>query len=171
MAEKAVYSWKYSWAVPAQVAGEYLEQLAKDKGELTPELILNESRDEKAVLHPCFEWDDEKAAEGYRLYQAGKILRDITVKIEREENTPPRIVRAYVNVTDQQKHEKGAYVSIDIAMKNCDYKAQVLKNALYELQTFKNKYAQYVELEKVFDAINEFEKIFLEEIQETQVEK
>ena len=155
----AVYDWKYPWAVPAQVAGEYLSELEKREGKLTPELVLNESRDENAVLHPCFEWDDEKAAESYRLWQAGKILRDITVTIVREEHEP-KIVRAYVNVTDQQKHEKGAYVSLNVAMNNGDYKAQVLKNALYELQTFKNKYADYVELEKVFIAIDELaEKI------------
>lgn len=150
-----VYSWKYPWAVPAQVAGEYLSELERDKGELTPELVLNESRDENAVLHPCFEWNDEKAAESYRLWQAGKIIRDITVTIEREETAPPRVIRAYVNIADQQKHEKGAYVSLNVAMNNGDYKAQVLKNALYELQTFKNKYADYVELEKVFTAIDE----------------
>ena len=155
----AVYDWKYPWAVPAQVAGEYLSELEKREGKLTPELVLNESRDENAVLHPCFEWDDEKAAESYRLWQAGKILRDITVTIVREEHEP-KIIRAYVNVTDQQKHEKGAYVSLNVAMNNGDYKAQVLKNALYELQTFKNKYADYVELEKVFIAIDELaEKI------------
>ena len=153
------YDWKYPWAVPAQVAGEYLSELEKREGKLTPELVLNESRDENAVLHPCFEWDDEKAAESYRLWQAGKILRDITVTIVREESAP-RVIRAYVNVTNQQKHEKGAYVSLNVAMNNCDYKAQVLKNALYELQTFKNKYADYVELEKVFIAIDELaEKI------------
>ena len=156
----AVYDWKYPWAVPAQVAGEYLSELEKREGKLTPELVLNESRDENAVLHPCFEWDDEKAAESYRLWQAGKILRDITVTIEREETAPPRIIRAYVNISDQQKHEKGAYVSLNVAMNNGDYKAQVLKNALYELQTFKNKYVDYVELEKVFIAIDELaEKI------------
>lgn len=150
-----IYAWKYSWAVPAQVAGEYLSELEKSKGKLTPELVLNESRDENAVLHSCFEWDDEKAAEGYRLYQAGKILRDITVVIERE-NTSPQNIRAFVNVSDNSKRETGKFISLNVAMNNSDYKAQVLKNALYELQIFKNKYSAYTELGKVFAAIDNF---------------
>ena len=153
------YEWKYAMKVPAQQAGEYLSKLEKEKGELTPELVLNESRNEKAVLHSCFEWDDAKAAEGYRLYQARHILSNITVVIERE-NIPPQNIRAFVNVSDNSKHETGKFISLNVAMQNEDYKEQVLRNALYELQMFKNKYADYVELEKVFIAIEELaEKI------------
>lgn len=155
-----VYSWKYPLAVPAQEAGEYLSELEKEKGKLTPELILEESRGANAVLHPCFEWNDEKAAESYRIWQAGQLLRNITVKIEQEEKTP-KIIRAYVNVADQKKHEKGAFVSLNVAMSNNEYKTQVLRNALYELQTFKNKYADYIEFEQIFNAITELtEKFF-----------
>lgn len=152
------YKWKYPMNVPAQQAGEYLAELENEKGTLTPELILNESRDENAVLHSCFEWDDEKAAEGYRLYQAGRILRNITVVIERE-NTPPQNIRAFVNVSDNSKHETGKFISLNVAMQNDDYRAQILKNALYELQTFKNKYSAYAELGKVFAAIENFAEL------------
>ena len=154
-----VYAWKCAMKVPAQKAGEYLSALEQSKGELTPELVLNESRDENAVLHPCFEWDDEKAAESYRLYQARYILGNITVKIERED-APLQVVRAFVSVADVSKSEKGAFIPIEKAMTNTDYKQQVLKNALWELQNFKNKYSAYVELEKIFTTIDELaEKI------------
>lgn len=149
-----VYVWKYPLAVSAQVAGEFLAGLEKEHGTLTPEMVLNESRDKNAVLHPCFEWDDEKAAENYRLHQAGQIIRNVTVKIEREKK-PPQFIRAYVNIKDNENHEKGKYVSLNIAMKNKDYKTQVLQNAMYELKTFKNKYSSYVEFDKVFLAIDE----------------
>lgn len=156
----AVYEWKYSMGVPPQQAGEFLEELERSHGALTPELVLNESRDENAVLHPCFEWDDDKAAEGFRLYQARKILNNITVKIEHSPMKAPQVVRAFINVNDETKKERGKFVAMATIMRNPDYKAQILKNALYELQTFKNKYADYVELEKVFTAIDELaEKI------------
>ena len=150
------YKWKFSMNVPAQQAGEFLTELENEKGSLTPQIVLEASRDEKSVLHPCFEWDDEKAAEGYRLYQAGKILRNITVVIEKE-NTPPQNIRAFVNVSDSSKHETGKFISLNVAMKNDDYRKQILRNALYELQTFKNKYSNYAELEKLFVAIDELE--------------
>ena len=156
----AVYAWKFGMKVPAQKAGECLEELESKHGALTPEIVLEESRDEKATLHPCFEWDNEKAAEGYRLYQAGQLLRNITIVIERDE-TPKQITRAFVNISDNSAKEKGNFVSLSVAMSNDEYKAQVLKNARYELQTFKNKYAQYKELKKIFAAIDELEKDLL----------
>jgi hypothetical protein len=33
---------------------------------LTPAVVVEESRDEAALLHPMFEWDDASAAERYR---------------------------------------------------------------------------------------------------------
>ena len=153
----AVYSWKFGQPVPAQVAGEYLEKLEQENGALTPELVLNESRDEKAVLHPCFEWDDGKAAESYRLYQARKIISNITVKIETSANETSTPVRAFVSISDSAKKETGNFVSIGVAMNDEVMRAQVLKNALYELQTFKRKYAAYSELQNIFNAIDELE--------------
>ena len=63
----AVYFWKRKLPVSAQMAGEYLEELEKKHSALTPEIVLEESREENAVLHKCFEWDDTKATEGYEL--------------------------------------------------------------------------------------------------------
>ena len=151
-----VYAWKYSiLPVSAQVAGEYLEGLEKEHKALTPELILDKSRDEKAVLHDCFEWDNEKAAEGYRLSQASYILRNITVKVVRKSDDTPKTVRAFVNVADESTKEKGSYVSVSVAMLNSTFKNQVMENALYELMCFKKKYLGYTGLEKVFTAIDE----------------
>ena len=153
----AAYFWKRILPVPAQMAGEYLEELEKKHSALTPEIVLEESRDENAVLHKCFEWDDTKAAEGYRLVQARMIIRNITVKIEKQDSTS-LITRAFVNVQDESAQDKGRFVSVGIAVTDEEMKKQVLKNALYELQTFKNKYANYHELEKIFADIEELEK-------------
>ena len=153
----AAYFWKRILPVPAQKAGEYLEELEKKHSALTPEIVLEESRDENAVLHKCFEWDDAKAAEGYRLVQARNIIRNITVKIEKQDS-PALITRAFVNVQDESKKDKGRFVSVGIAITDEQMKKQILKNALYELQTFKNKYAECYELGKIFADIEELEK-------------
>jgi len=153
----AAYFWKRNLPVPAQMAGEYLEELEKKHSALTPEIVLEESRDENAVLHKCFEWDDAKAAEGYRLVQARNIIRNITVKIEKQDS-PALITRAFVNVQDESTQEKGRFVSVEIAVTDEEMKKQVLKNALYELQLFKNKYAECYELGKIFADIEELEK-------------
>ena len=92
-----VYQWKIPIApVSAQTAGEEFERLYKAKGRLAPEDVVDASREETAPLHCCFEWNDEIAAEKYRIGQAGNIIRAL-VTVEPEE---PRAqeTRAFVHV-------------------------------------------------------------------------
>lgn len=92
-----VYQYKVPYArVGAQIAGEELARIEKEKGSLTPEMVVDESREEDAPLHPVFELDDKKAAECYRIVQAGGLIRNVTVKIEEAPRMEP--VRAFVNV-------------------------------------------------------------------------
>lgn len=67
-----VYKWKIPGVIPvdAQTAGEELQRIYQEKGGLNPSDIVEESRHDSAPLHPCFEWDDETAAEKYRQTQA-----------------------------------------------------------------------------------------------------
>lgn len=155
-----VYQWKFDkFPVPAQVAGETIEAIKQARGKefIEPEDLLDASRDENAPLHSCFEWDDNKAAEKYRLWQARKIIGNITVIIE-PVNTVPQTVRAFVSITDT--NDKGKFVQIQTALKNSEYREQILKNALAELQSFKTKYRVYSELSKVFAAIDNFADSF-----------
>lgn len=154
---KKEYDWRYKLPIKAQVAGEFLETLEQKYGEITPENILENSRDEKAVLHPCFEWNDGIAAEKYRLEQARYIQGNITIKVVRIENDdePPKEarVRAFVNVSEEPK---GKFISVATALNNDTYKERVLQYALSELLTFKKKYEIYTELAGVCKAIDDF---------------
>lgn len=152
-----VYEWKFPMPVDAQIAGEELARIEGEHNSLTPELVLEESREENAVLHPCFEWDDSIAAEKYRLEQAGCLLRNIVITVTKtaEEVDAPKDVkvRAYVNVSEEKK---GVYVPIKTALSQENYRKRVLENALSELRMFQNKYAIYAELAGVCKAIDDF---------------
>ena len=153
----AVYQWRIpNVPVPAQEAGEYLTALEKERGELTPELVLDESRDEGALLHDCFEWDDDKAAYNYRKYQARQLINNIVV-VSVSESMPTAPVRAFVSV-NKGASSRSSYVSIDIAMSEAHLRAQVLQDAYNELSSFQRKYSSYLELREVFSAINDFGK-------------
>ncbi len=157
-----VYQWKFPQPVPAQIAGEYLDGLKeKHDGVLTPEVVLETSRDTDAVLHPCFEWDDSKAAESYRLYQARKIITSLVVTIDTP-NKEAKTVNALVNVAPL--HVKANYIPITVAMNNVASREQVLKNALIELRAFQNKYAIYSELAEVCKAIDNFADTISKEV-------
>ena len=150
-----VYQWKIDkYPVPAQVAGEEIERIRANSGKeyIEAEDLLEASRRDNAPLHSCFEWDDDKAAEKYRLWQARDIIKHIAVVIQ---NTPAasQPVRAFVSIADG--NDKGKFIQIQKALENNEYRAQILRNALVELQTFKHKYSVYSELSKVFEAIDD----------------
>lgn len=71
-----------------------LGALADKEGRLTPEQVVEDARDPKSPLHPCFEWDDSKAAHQHRLYQARKLVAVyVTQTIETRQIRVPMFVR------------------------------------------------------------------------------
>lgn len=146
-----VYQWKMPGVVPvdAQVAGEELQRIYSERGVLEPATVVEESRNESAPLHGCFEWNDEVAAEKYREDQARFIIRTITVKSE-PTNTIPTEVRAFVSVQRE-------YKPIEVVVENEDLMSALLKTAAEELTAFKRKYNKIEQLKDVIEAIGRFE--------------
>lgn len=77
-----------SFPVDAQTAGEELDRIRVSYGTLQPAAVVDESRPEDAPLHPCFEWDDETAAEKYREHQATTIIRSVRVVCDQRAAKP-----------------------------------------------------------------------------------
>lgn len=129
-----VYSWKVSglYNVSAQDAGEELDRISEERG-LTAQAVVDESRDEHAVLHCCFDWNDDTAAESWRREQARHLIACVTVKDESIHPTEP--VRLYVSV-----QERDTYKPIKLVISDEEMRARMIKNALRELIEFKHKY-------------------------------
>lgn len=151
-----VYKYEYratKYKIPAQVAGEYLHELAEKENGVTAERVLDVSRPEDALLHEVFEWDDSIAAEAYRLDQSRHFIGNI-IMVQVEKNEPSSPVRAFVNVTSTEHAERGIYKPIIQAMSKENEREIVLNNAMRELLLFQEKYKRLSELKPVFDAID-----------------
>ena len=147
-----VYEWKYNMPIKAQIVGEHFEQLEKQQGCITPNIVLESARSENSVIHSCFEWNDGIAAEKYRESQAGSLIRNLTVKMITPDVEQTEPVRAYVNIKQSSSSE---FISIHNVLKD-EYLAQkMLEQAKSELNAFAKKYSTLQELSKVFDAIAE----------------
>ena len=145
-----VYQWKIPGIIPtdAQTAGNELDRIYQERGELNPAYIVDESRPEYAPLHPCFEWDDERAAEEFRKAQARCIVRNITVVCDTKEE--PQNVRAFVRV-------QSTYQPINIVLDDVDKTQELLQSALRELKAFRDKYKTISALAPVLSAIEQVE--------------
>lgn len=145
-----VYKYRsFRFPVPAQVVGEELEKIEAKEGELTKENVLKAARAKSSKIHKCFEWDNEKAAEKFRLHQANLLIDSVVVIYD---EAPDTEVRAFVNIGD---NAQGRFISVRSALENAESKDIVLARAIAELQAFKRKYENLSELSKVFSVIAE----------------
>lgn len=152
------YRWKaYQYPVPAEKAGEFITELEQQNGCVTPQTLLDAARPTESVIHPCYEWDDTKAAEKYRLQQSRDIIHNI-VRVEvTEDGTSKNAIPILVNVSES-RCDRSTYISLDTALSDSTMRNNVLRKAKEELSLFKSKYATLNELAKVFEAIDEVNK-------------
>lgn len=149
------YSWRAGgYPVSAQEAGEYLNGISEREGGITAARVLDVSRNEDALLHSCFEWDDTVAAEAHRLYQARKLVGNLVCAVVKEETkeTAPKTTRAFVSVNPLQK--EGFFKPIVAALADENDRQIVLENAKREALQFANKYSGLSEFAEVIEAIN-----------------
>ena len=146
-----VYKWKtpvYS-KVSAQVAGEHIEELEKEHGEVTPQILLDDSRPEDAVLHCLFEWDDTAAAEKWRIQQSKNIVGNLVAVSVESSDSEDGEVRAFVNINN--RNEKASYISTVTALSNKETKQRVLRNAEIELEMFTKKYSGLINVASILE--------------------
>lgn len=151
-----VYEWATGSRLEAkpQEVGERIEQIRTiNAGSVTPELLVDDARAEDSPLHSCFEWDDGRAAEKFRLDQARLVLRSIVVSVTEDRRLP---VRAFVAI-ERNDDEGKVYTSVQEALGTDALREQLLNNALREVQSWRRRYSRLKELASVFGAIDQLE--------------
>ena len=126
----------------AQKVGEELDKI-KSKENLTPESVVGVAKNKKSVLHKYFEWDNDEAAEKWRLQQARNIVNhiiEIVVIRGKEEET-----KAFFAVVTQEK--ENVYVGRAEAMKVPSYRKQLLGQMENTLQNLLNLIRLFSSLE------------------------
>jgi hypothetical protein len=77
----------------------------EQKGQLTPQAVVDVARDPDSPLHSRFEWDDTVAGEAYRRHQAQELIRKARIVYrEAEDDGPPRLGRAFVAIPTPSGH-------------------------------------------------------------------
>lgn len=143
-------TWAISGIYKADPEKVYSEIFQDGQTETTPEQVLERAKDKKSELHKCFEWNNTKAAEKYRLLQAGQIIRMLKVDVrDIAPNAEPNEVRAIVSTG-----KVNTYEPMTVCIKNPDAYSHLLVQAKVEMETFKRKYGTLAELEAVIQAMN-----------------
>lgn len=99
----------------------------------------------ESPLHPCFEWDDVRAAELFREDQARHVLSSIRV-VQRSDDPRKEVttLHAYVSLEEEVGGEKQrAYVPIARVFSDGDLLKQAIEKAAAELRSFEDRYAEF----------------------------
>ena len=135
------YEWKppYSSSVPAPVFMAEFEKLAAESNApVTARELVEHARPVTCVIHDIFEWDDQRAAEEYRVIQARQAMNHVAVRVVggtvfRE----PIVIRAIINVREETNR---GYISMIRALSDEDISHQMLLSSLREAQRFYERY-------------------------------
>jgi hypothetical protein len=147
------YKWKIAeFNIDANIAGRALEELEAENGSVTPSLVVQAAAPKNAILHRCFEWNNQIAGNKYRESQAGEMLRKLVIiNITEDPDKETEVIRAFVNVLNADNER--VYVSTLAAMGDNDYRNQVLADAIRDLLNFQKKYQELKELSALFSEI------------------
>lgn len=116
------------YGVPAEVAGSELARIESRDGVITPRAVIDEAAPVSSPLHPAFEWNDDAAADAYRLHQARQFIRSVTI-IRPDGDEAPRI--AYVHVPPSDRTKAGYYATEVVAQHPDMYTAALNSMAAY----------------------------------------
>jgi len=83
----------------AALAADVLEEIEREKGCVTPEVLLERSTPDNAPLHHLFTWEDDEAAHKYRIEEARRIIKAVIVT-QKESAGELLSFPVYYNATD-----------------------------------------------------------------------
>lgn len=130
-----------------------LKRLARENdGLLLPEQVVEAARPITSPLHSRFEWNNGRAAEKYRIWQARQLLR-VCIETIPQSKDP---VEVFVSLSADRR-EGGYRVQTEV-LSDADMRRMLLSDALAELELFREKYARLRELAIVFKAIRQIGK-------------
>jgi len=140
---------------PDAIDLELLEIQEEHGGLLRPVDVVAFAKDPDTALHGRFEWDNEKASQEYRLWQARQIIRVRVTVLDMGGETIS--VRAYQSLPSDRAEDDGGYRSIGVIMAAPEMRRQLLESARKEMTYFRLKYHVLSELAGVFKAMGRVE--------------
>jgi hypothetical protein len=130
-----------------------------NNGYLDPALVVQTAREESSVLHDEFEWDDDAAANQYRLAQAGALIRRVKFTVVKQATESKEVVisttRAYQSRPSKRRGEEKGYESVQDIMRDPDKRDELIHQVLREMNAYRKRYADLIALTQVWNAIDD----------------
>ena len=116
--------------------------------DVKPRQIVDYAKNPETELHKCFTWDNDVAAEKWRLYEARQVVCNLVI-VETNSDDEDIQIRAFHKVANDE-----GYKSFRIILKNKDEYEKLLERCLSDLRALKNKYQNLSEYQEIWDLIH-----------------
>lgn len=122
-----------------------LRALYSRDGVLTCEAVLDAARPKNSPLHSYFTWDDSRAAERYRLIEAGRLIA--TVRIEYTPKKTAQVIHVPTFIpTGTNSEGKRQYFPVEEVTRNEFLQQKALADARSEMEGTRARYSHLVDL-------------------------
>lgn len=145
--ETRIFWHGYSFKGKPDKVAEEIKSIGEDAK--PDEIVAYARAHDKSELHKCFTWDNDKAAEKWRLHEARLIVNSLRIEVIEPKKQEPVKFRMFIKTDDETGYKETLKV-----IQNPDEYASMLERAKNELNAFKQKYKTLKELSDVFDAID-----------------
>lgn len=136
----------------AEKIAREVEALRRDDGLIVPEDVVRWAREHPdSALHSQFEWDDGKAAEAYRIWQARRVIAVCVVAEDGE--------RKLVSLSIDRRG--GGYRDVQDVIAKDELRKVLLRDALQELKRVRAKYEHIKELASVYAEIEKVDRQYV----------
>ena len=124
----------------SELTGIYQEHV-----ELTPQIVVDEARQEDAPLHGRFEWDDSVGGEKYRLEQASRLIRTVRLEYTVPMSEEKRFIRAFSSLHESGEPERQGYAPTEEVLENPITRKILLRNMQRDISQLKKRYGHLTE--------------------------
>jgi len=115
----------------AQKYGERIDYIKeKKKGKFKADDVLKDAKKKSSPLHSYFEWNNKLASNEWRLHQARQLV-GIIMEVRIIEGVQSE-QRSFFNVKDKEVGR--VYVTVETALKEDDYRIQILNKIISHLE-------------------------------------
>ena len=134
-----------------------LRKIEQRDGVITPSAVVEAAEPETSPLHSHFQWNNDKAAHEYRLWQARQLIA--VVIFERVGDEPQRTFTSVViekTPNGKATEPVRAYVDTKTVLDDPALRQQVLQQAIIEARRWATKYHHLSELAELAGIIETF---------------
>lgn len=130
-----------------------LTGIYQQRGELTPQIVVDEARPVGAPLHDRFEWDDSIAGEKYRLVQAAQLIRVVRIEYTTPGSNEKKFIRAFSSLHEASENgtDQG-YAPTEEVLENPLTRKILLRNMERDIAILKRRYGHLAEFADMMQA-------------------